>query len=444
MPRKRTAGPAFEAIEAQAFRRHGLRPRTCRLELEEPRLSLRAVEAGSGEPLLLLHGISLSPAHWAPMMARLAGARCIALDMPGHGESDGADFRGVDLRRWHTDLLGGCLDGLGLDSAHIVGHSYGGMFGLWMALDAPERVRSVISIGTPSIALGARPDLLFRAPAWPAFGPLMLRSPMPRFVQRTVLAHALGRPAIDAAGPDLLRVAYLATRRQGFATTASTYLREQFRGMHAAPPRYELGDDELARIRTPVLFVWGDRDSRYQPIEDGARKASLIPQARFETVFGGHAPWLDDPEPCAELVADFVNCRPDDEAQVVRRFHELQGAFYTGGPLEPLMDLLADDVCWHVPGRSPIAGDHRGRPAVLAYFRRRRDLAAATFRLQVRDVVASGDLVFQRVDGTVSRAGTSRSWETVGVLRVSDGRIRECWLLPLDQDLFDEIWAGGP
>jgi hypothetical protein len=102
MPRKRTA---FHTLEAQALQHYGLRPRIRRLELDEPQVAVRALDAGSGEPLLLLHGISLSAVHWAPMMARLGWARCIAIDMPGHGESDGADFRGVDLRRWHAPWL---------------------------------------------------------------------------------------------------------------------------------------------------------------------------------------------------------------------------------------------------------------------------------------------------------------------------------------------------
>ena len=131
----------------------------------------------------------------------------------------------------------------------------------------------------------------------------------------------------------------------------------------------------------------------------------------------------------------------DPGAALVRRFHELQSAFYSGGPIEPLIDLLSEDVRWHVPGRSAISGDYAGRDEVLAYFKRRRKLARARFRLAVREVVAAGELVFQLVGGIVEQAGKTRSWETVGVLRVSDGRIRECWLLPFDQYLFDEIWS---
>jgi pimeloyl-[acyl-carrier protein] methyl ester esterase len=297
---------AFHRTERQAFRGYGLNPTAHLLELCDPPFRVRALEAGTGEPALFLHGISLTCAHWAPIIARLGSRRCIAIDMPGHGESGAVDFGGVDLRRWHTSMLTGCLDELGIPSAHIIGHSYGGMMGMWLALDAPLRVRSVVSIGVPSIAFGARPDIVFRAAALPGLGPLMLQSPMPGFAHRAILGRALGRGAITAAPRELLRLAYLATRRRGFATTASTYLREQFRGARALPRRYRLTDTELARIEQPVLIVWGEEDDRYQPVEQGRQKASLIPHARFEPVPGGHEPWLDDPESCAAAIGSFL------------------------------------------------------------------------------------------------------------------------------------------
>ncbi len=308
---------AFYDAEAQVLARYGLRPQVRHLRLRDPGMSVRVVETGSdtSEPLVFLHGICLASAHWAPVVARLGARRCIAIDMPGHGGSDGADFTGVDLRRWHVRMLAGCLDALGLDAAHVVGHSYGGMMGLWLALDAPQRVRSVVCLGTPSVAFGASPDLMFRMLSKRAIGPLVLAMPSPDAVYRRLLARSLGRHAIDAAPPELIRATYLGTRRRDLARTVSTYLREQFRGVAASPPRYLLHDEELARIQRPVLVIWGDRDDRYQPLAKARRKTSCIPTARFELVPGGHEPWLDDPAPCARLIAVFV----DDHASGVGR-----------------------------------------------------------------------------------------------------------------------------
>ena len=128
--------------------------------------------------------------------------------------------------------------------------------------------------------------------------------------------------------------------------------------------------------------------------------------------------------------------------RVVREFHERQGRFYAGGDAAPLRELLTEDVVWHVPGRSPIAGDHSGIEAVMSYFELRRALARATFRVHVRDVLTSGDLVIQLAGGTATLGGSEMGWETVGVFRVRDGKISEGRLVPFDQYLFDQVWSS--
>ena len=165
--------------------------------------------------------------------------------------------------------------------------AYGGMFGLGLALDA-------------------RADWLFRMLGTPVVGRLTLRSPMPGPVHRATVARTLGRPAIKAAPRDLWRTTYLATRRWGFAATANRYLHEQFRGQRTDSGGYALTDNELARIGQPILFVWGERDNRYQSIERPRQEAGLIPHAEFEVVPGGHEPCLDDSQPCRRTINDFL------------------------------------------------------------------------------------------------------------------------------------------
>ncbi len=115
---------------------------------------------------------------------------------------------------------------------------------------------------------------------------------------------------------------------------------------------------------------------------------------------------------------------------------------YAGGPVEPVAELLADDIVWHVPGTSPIAGDHRGREAVIAYFERRRTLADHTFTLHPKGALEDGDAVVQLVDGEATIGGERRTWRTAGVYRIADGRIAEVWLVPLDLEAFDAVWSG--
>ena len=87
-----------------------------------------------------------------------------------------------------------------------------------------------------------------------------------------------------------------------------TFLREMLRGLGAEPQRYALRADELARIDKPVLIIWGQaEDGVIMSIAEGRKKAAHISNAHFEVLPGGHEPWLDDLEPCAELVSAFLS-----------------------------------------------------------------------------------------------------------------------------------------
>ena len=131
-----------------------------------------------------------------------------------------------------------------------------------------------------------------------------------------------------------------------------------------------------------------------------------------------------------------------ESERVVRDFHARQGRFYAGGQAEPLREMLTGDVVWHVPGRNPIAGDHTGIDAVMDYFERRRALARATFRVNVREVMSAGDLVIQLAGGTAELGGREVAWETVGIFIVRDGKLAEGRLVPFDQYLFDAVWSA--
>jgi uncharacterized protein len=129
-------------------------------------------------------------------------------------------------------------------------------------------------------------------------------------------------------------------------------------------------------------------------------------------------------------------------AQLVRLFHELQNRFYAGGEQEPVGAMLTDDVIWHVPGHSAIAGDYRGRDEVLRYFARRRELAEATFHIDVRGVLADDERAVILAAGEVQSGNETLSWGTVGIFRLADSKIAECWVVPYDQRSFDVVWSS--
>jgi uncharacterized protein len=128
-------------------------------------------------------------------------------------------------------------------------------------------------------------------------------------------------------------------------------------------------------------------------------------------------------------------------ARLVRLFHQRQNRFYAGGEQAPVAAMLTDDVTWHVPGHNAIAGEYRGRDEVLRYFARRRELADATFRIDVRGALADDERAVILATSEVESGGKTLSWGTVSIFRVADGRIAECWVLPHDQHSFDQIWS---
>ena len=127
---------------------------------------------------------------------------------------------------------------------------------------------------------------------------------------------------------------------------------------------------------------------------------------------------------------------------LLARLHAAQGQLYSGGDAEAVRAVLTDDVAWHVPGDNAIAGDYLGIDAVLSYFRRRRDLASGTLRLHPGEILVGERHIAALTDGTAAIGGREWRWSTVGLYRVAQDRIAECWLLALDQTAFDRVWSA--
>src|SRR5438105_2919936 len=105
-------------------------------------LNVHYIEAGTGTPLILVHGNWGSCAWWEPTLTRLpAGYRGIAYDVRGRGQTVGQDS-GYTMPELAADL-GAFADALGLDRFHLVGHSLGTAIAMQYTLDHPARVRTL-------------------------------------------------------------------------------------------------------------------------------------------------------------------------------------------------------------------------------------------------------------------------------------------------------------
>lgn len=130
-------------------------------------------------------------------------------------------------------------------------------------------------------------------------------------------------------------------------------------------------------------------------------------------------------------------------AEFMEALHRAQECLYAGGAVDPVRSLLCRDVVWHVPGRTPIAGDHQGIENVIGYMLRRRDVADRTLRLHRRELlVGEGEHFAALTDGSAVIAGRAREWSTIGLYRLRGERLAECRLMPFDQTDFDSIWNG--
>jgi pimeloyl-ACP methyl ester carboxylesterase len=312
------------AAEAELFATAGVSVDETFLDLARTGVRVRLLAHGTGPPVLLLHGVSLSAAAWAPLFAALPGRRMLAVDLPGHGLSDPVEHRRGHVREHARLLIDDVLDAAGLDRAPVVGHSLGGMFALWHAAGGTDRISELIAIGEPAVALpGVRVRMPLSLLTVRGLGVAVLRSPSPRPVYRRLLAKGLGRAEVAGAADPLVEALRLAARRPSNARTvgALMYAIDRFRR-----PRIEsvLTDAELASITAPTMFIWGSNAPYLSA--DGARPSiARIPGAALHVVPGGHAPWLVDPDRSAILIESHLapvrrrlRARPGQPERAVR------------------------------------------------------------------------------------------------------------------------------
>ena len=291
----------IRVAEEALFAEVGANVEVSQVALTRTRLRVRVLAHGSGPALLLLHGVSLGAAAWAPLFTALPGRRLLAVDLPGHGLSDPVAYRRGQVREHTYRLLDDIVDALGLDEVAVVGHSLGGMFALWHVAAGSERISHVIAIGVPAVALpGTRVRMPLSLLTVPGLGLALLSAPTPRPVHRRLLTQGLGATEVIRAPASLIEVLRLSARRSGNAATVASLMHAID---HFRRPRADsvLTRAELAAIAVPAAFILGSADPYLSP-ERARPSIDQIPRATLNEMAGGHAPWLVDPERAAELI----------------------------------------------------------------------------------------------------------------------------------------------
>ena len=245
---------------------------------------------GSGEPLLLIMGLSGTRASWGEeFLCALEGAfETIAYDHRGIGGSDPVDgpFSIADLAGDAARLI----EVLGLEDAHVLGISLGGMVAQELVLGAPERVKTLALgctyCGGPGSQLTDR-AVIGRLLAAGASGDreLMLRT-----------GFEINTSPVYAASPG----AWEAFRERALSVPAPLpVVFEQLRAtaVHDTSTR-------LSQLSTPTLVLHGDLDAMLD-VSNARQIARLVPGARLEVMQGvGHMFWIEQPRCSAELLRE--------------------------------------------------------------------------------------------------------------------------------------------
>lgn len=122
---------------------------------------------------------------------------------------------------------------------------------------------------------------------------------------------------------------------------------------------------------------------------------------------------------------------------LIRKWYQ---AFAEGNYPPIITELLAEDVVWHVPGRHPLSGEHRGRDAVMSAIRGFDELSAS-LQLEVHDVLASDEHAVALLRATGTRGGKRYDGLEIDVFHVRGGRVTEFWSFSEDTRLNDEFWS---
>ncbi len=257
------------------------------------------VAGGQGEPVVFLHGLGHASSAWARVLPLLARRfRVFAVDMLGCGRSDKPR---IDYSLWAmATYVRYFMDAVGIEQAHLVGHSLGGGIAMHTLLQYPERVGRLALLATGG--LGRELRLLLRITTLPGASwalALLTRPAWDRLIKRlgyrepTIpLKRETRQMWLKLAHPDH-RWVFMRMLRGVSNITGQTV---------TALDRIDL----VRELKEPILLIWGDRD-RTIPLMHAQRAAQLIPNCQLEVLPGcGHYPAIECPEAVARLVERFL------------------------------------------------------------------------------------------------------------------------------------------
>lgn len=252
---------------------------------------------GTSPEIVLLHG-GAQNAHTWDTVAMALDRPLVALDLPGHGHSDGGRDGSLGLEA-NADDVAAAVQALAPDARGVVGMSLGGITSLLLAARSPALVRSLVLVDiTPGVdehKASAISAFINGPESFPSFDEILARTVefnptrSVASLRRGILHNALQRP-------------------DGSWVWRYARFRSQEPGPASAPPDFQALWDAVSGLTVPLMLV---RGMTGQSVVDDADEAELVrrcPGARVEHVEGaGHSVQGDKPVELAGLIADFAD-----------------------------------------------------------------------------------------------------------------------------------------
>src|ERR671930_845187 len=259
-------------------------------------------KAGSGPPVVLVHGMVNSSRHWEEVALRLADDyTVIAPDLIGHGDS--ATPRGDYSLGAHAARIRDLLAAIGIHRATLVGHSLGGGVAMQFFWQFPQRTERLVLVS--SGGLGPNVSPLLRSAALPGVPALLWLASHPRLASalwdfgERLRRRGWGTGVYVQAMARAIRPLSPHGARQAFLHTLRSVIDVRGQRVSALDRLYLLTD-------FPTLIVWGERDNTI-PLAHGLAAHEAAPGSRFQVLPGAaHFPHLEDPEGLAAAIAEFV------------------------------------------------------------------------------------------------------------------------------------------
>lgn len=245
-------------------------------------------EAGSGVPLLFLHGLGSSGLTWANQLSHFAPTHhAIGLDLPGYGQTRPLARNSFPAL---ADWLQEAIEENGWQQPILVGNSYGGMIVQEFMQRFPSAARAIILTGT-SPAFGRKDGQWQQNYIQARLGPLDAGQTLVELAPE--IAKGLVGPGASSAGIAEVISDLQAVPEATFRTAVVTLLEFDRR-------------DNLPKLTLPTLLIAGEADLNAPP-KVMEKMASFIPDARFELLSGlGHLAHLEDPERFNQVLANFL------------------------------------------------------------------------------------------------------------------------------------------